>query len=514
MKMNVCVIGAGPAGVTAIKQLLDEGHTVQCFEKDSGIGGVFKKGNSYDSLLLTISNYFMAYSDFMPFSERLKIWTSREYEQYLHKYIEHFGFRGLISLNTEVTSVRKKGKGWSVTVVKEGKTSEHEFDAVAVCSGHFQKPNIPTYEGLDQFQGEIVHSLDYKNQDAFEGKRVLCVGLGESSSDVTSEISTVAKECTLSLRRYQTVTPRYTPFQKDPYFTIDTSHTTSRIMSQLSNRLYGMLRRRHIDRFFTSRRPQVRLQGEWVKKAGPITAQVLTKNERIFEYIADGKITCNMKGIQRFEGNKVLFKDGESKEIDIVVFCTGFKLFFPFLENQIANTRDLFKQMFLPDVGKSMAFIGFARPLQGGLPAMAEMQSRYFAALCSGKLDLPSRENMVAQAKADRQYWEEQFYISPHVSSLVNYCHYMDDIAKLAKCAPDVPSFIRDPIFYMKMHLGPQFAMQYRLNGDHALPKEAYDFIKSFPSPERMLSVLLLFWLSKVFPVSILKPRAKLKTVH
>nr|VFJ46982.1 MAG: dimethylaniline monooxygenase (N-oxide forming) [Candidatus Kentron sp. FW]VFJ56157.1 MAG: dimethylaniline monooxygenase (N-oxide forming) [Candidatus Kentron sp. FW] len=509
--MNVCVIGAGPAGVAAIRQLLAEGHTVRCFEKDSDIGGVFKKGNSYDSLLLTISNYFMAYSDFMPFSERLKIWTGREYEQYLHRYADHYGLMDAIAFGTEVASVRKRGDSWLVATVCGGETFEHEFDAVAVCSGHFQKPNIPEIKGLDRFTGRILHAIEYRNPQPFEGRRVLCVGLGETSSDVTSEISTVARECTLSLRRYQAVAPRYMPFQKDPYFTIDSGDVTSRIMNSFSPRLYGLFRRGIFRDYLKSRHPHIRLRGEWLMKAGPSVSQVLTKNERVFEYIADGKIQCNMAGIESFEGNKVFFKNGESREIDDVVFCTGFKLSFPFLDREISNTRDLYKQMFLPDVGKSLAFIGFARPLQGGVPAIAEMQSRYFAALCSGEAELPSPENMTRLARADRQYWEREFHITPHVSSLVNYCHYMDDIARLVKCSPVIPSFISDPVFYTKMYLGPQFAIQYRLNGARSLQKEAYDFLKSFPvmhTLPKIVWILLVFWLSKIIPVSLLKPKS------
>jgi len=37
---NVCVVGAGPSGLTTIKQLLDEGHQVTCFEKQDDIGGI------------------------------------------------------------------------------------------------------------------------------------------------------------------------------------------------------------------------------------------------------------------------------------------------------------------------------------------------------------------------------------------------------------------------------------------------------------------------------------------
>ncbi len=67
---KVCVIGAGPSGLVMIKELLDKGMDVKCFESFDSVGGAFrsieKGGRSYDSVKLTVSNYFMAYSDFMP----------------------------------------------------------------------------------------------------------------------------------------------------------------------------------------------------------------------------------------------------------------------------------------------------------------------------------------------------------------------------------------------------------------------------------------------------------------
>jgi len=95
--------------------------------------------------------------------------------------------------------------------------------------------------------------------------------------------------------------------------------------------------------------------------------------------------------------------------------------------------------MFLPEYGKSLAFIGFARPQQGGVPTISELQSRYFALLCSNKRALPSRREMNRVSKEEKKYWEKEFYITPHVLSLVNYCHYMESLAKLIGCAPKIP---------------------------------------------------------------------------
>ena len=396
-----------------------------------------------------------------------------------------------IEFNNTVNSIEKDGDKWTVEASQNGVSVKHVFDAVAVCSGLFQEPNIPDFEGLSDFQGEVVHSCDYRNPQPFKGKRVLCVGLGETSSDVTAEISDVAEECTLSLRRYQVVVPTYFPFQRDPYFTLDTSPANARVPNLP---LFLALQSKEYEKdtgFFKkykkSRNSNYKIQHEWFRKSGDVNKQIITKNDRVIDHIADGIVQCNMSGIKHFKKNEVVFNDGESKEVDVIVLCTGFKLSFPFFNFKIENTRNLYKQMFLPEYGKDLALIGFARPLQGGVPAISELQARYFASLCSGESEFPSSEEMRFIADKDRMMAEKLFQITPHVSSLVNYCHYMDDIAKLIGCAPEVPPFIINPVFYIKMHLGPQFAIQYRMNGKHAKPEVAHKFIKSFSSSLHLL---------------------------
>ena len=66
MKKSVLVIGAGPSGLVAIKELIEKGHEVICLEKSSQIGGAFASDKIYDNLYLTISNLLMSFSDFLP----------------------------------------------------------------------------------------------------------------------------------------------------------------------------------------------------------------------------------------------------------------------------------------------------------------------------------------------------------------------------------------------------------------------------------------------------------------
>lgn len=494
MKRKVAVIGAGLSGIVATKELKEEGHDVVCYEKNSDFGGVFSEdGFAYESLNLTVTNYFMAFSDFVPTEERMKFWTARNYRCYLKKYMAHNDLFPVVRFNTPVQSVERSGNGWAVTVRNEsGEVVQEIFDAVAVCSGMFQEPKIPEIMGLDSFQGEILHSKDYVRKDPFDGKRVLCVGLGESSSDITAEISTVAEKCLLSLRRYPAVAPRVIPFQKDPFFTIDTSVFTSRIIHHLPYRIHRQMVETFLRKTNVSRNPAMVTRTQWTRKAGSPVHQVITKNERLFTHIVDGEVDSNFSGIERLTKDSVVFKDGRIEKIDMIMFCTGFKTTFPFLNVEINNTRDLYKQMFYHEFDKTLAFIGFARPHQGGIPSLSEMQSRYFALLCSDKREFPSRSQRVEQAKKDKMSWEKEYYITPHVSSLVNYNKYIDSIAALVGCQPKIPSFFEDRKMFLKMWFGTQFSAQYRLTGPHAKPEPALRFLEKFPIPYRKKRMYIL----------------------
>lgn len=484
MKKNIAVIGAGLSGITTIKQLLDEGHEVTCFEKLDNPGGVFSKNEIYRDLHLTISNYFMAYSDMVPSHERLKFWSKKEYRDYLCSYMEKFNLQKHIKYSVEVLSVRQSEQTneWDIEIKNNGNMETLHFDAVAICSGHFQKQKMPEFPGLNEFQGTVMHSKDYRDKNDFKGKKVLCVGMGESSADITSEVSEVASKCLLSLRRYHAVAPRYMSFQEDTFFTIDTSWLTSRIINRLPHRFHRGITKGIFDKYLKSHNPDVRIRGEWLIKSGPSVYQAVTKNERLFKPIADGKVIPNIGGIVRFDKNGVVFKDGSREDIDAVIFCTGYELHFPFLNRTITDMRDLYKQMFIPEIGSSLAFIGFARPQQGGVPVIAEMQARYLALLYSNKRELPSFAEQQRVIKEDTMHWRKEYKITPNVASLVNYCHYMDALAKLVGCMPEIPPLWKDPILRVKLLHGPQFAIQYRLSGTHSMPEEARKFLLGFPN--------------------------------
>src|SRR5262245_18087856 len=115
--MKVCVVGAGPAGLTTIKQLLDEGHEVTCFEKQREVGGIWYRGaddgeqtKAFDQLILTISIRLMAFSDFIPQGERV-FYIREQYMSYLLAYADKFRLREHIELGVDVERIARSPGG-------------------------------------------------------------------------------------------------------------------------------------------------------------------------------------------------------------------------------------------------------------------------------------------------------------------------------------------------------------------------------------------------------------------
>mgnify|MGYP003658283746 FL=1 len=193
MNKKVCIIGAGPSGLVTIKELAKNNLSIKCFEKSNDIGGVFRTiendGRSYDSLKLTVSNYFMAYSDFMPqLKENRRYWDVKEYRKYLLEYVEKNNLSKHIYTSHEVVSAFRKDNQVIVTIVNGQRRFNETFDHLVICSGSNFEAKIPNWKNRHLFQGKILHSSCYKNAREFAGKNVLCIGLGESGADIVHVI--------------------------------------------------------------------------------------------------------------------------------------------------------------------------------------------------------------------------------------------------------------------------------------------------------------------------------------
>ena len=72
---RILVIGAGPSGLTCIKQCRDEGFDVLCVERSEKLGGLWRYKDNHNeasvakSTIINTSKEFSAFSDFPPPAE-------------------------------------------------------------------------------------------------------------------------------------------------------------------------------------------------------------------------------------------------------------------------------------------------------------------------------------------------------------------------------------------------------------------------------------------------------------
>ncbi|MEY4886316.1 MAG: hypothetical protein RL151_1625, partial [Bacteroidota bacterium] len=211
---HVCVIGAGPSGITAAKNLLDEGLRVTVFDAGREVGGnwVFSEDEGHSSVFETthiISSKMLSQYDDFPMPEDYPDYPShRQLAAYFQAYARHFNIYPHIHFGTLVRHCKHMSDGrWEVETDTNGEIQTAVFDALCVCNGHHWQPRMPQYAG--QFDGRFLHSHQVKRFSDFRNERILVIGGGNSACDVAVESSRVAASVDMSWRRGYWIVPKF-----------------------------------------------------------------------------------------------------------------------------------------------------------------------------------------------------------------------------------------------------------------------------------------------------------------
>ena len=196
-----CIIGAGPAGLAALKAMLDAGHDVDCFEQSDTIGGHWN--HDYDALHLITSRQVTGFEGF-PMPEHWPLFPHRDQMlEYFHLFADEFDLRRHITFNTPVDRVEPLptdgpvgSAGWSVTTA-DG--AQREYDGVLVANGHLRDQKIPEVPGT--FTGKQIHSGSYRNTGDIQGRRVLVIGSGNSGCDLAVDAAQAHFDTHIVIRR-------------------------------------------------------------------------------------------------------------------------------------------------------------------------------------------------------------------------------------------------------------------------------------------------------------------------
>lgn len=393
--LRVCVIGAGSSGIAATKVLHERGLDVTSYETSDRVGGNWVLGNpngtsaAYRSLHINTSKRRMAFSDF-PMPEHYPQFARHDQvAAYFEAYVERFGLRERMRFGATVTHVEPRvstarsasADGFDVDVAGEPR---QRFDAVVVANGHHWDARLPDPmpEGAERFAGEQWHAHEYRDESQLAGRRVVVVGMGNSAMDIAVDASYHAASTVLSHRRGAHIIPKYLfgyPF--------DAIASGELLPSRLR---------------WWAARPLVRIATGPMSRYGlrepdhPLAHAHPTVSSRILDRLAHGAIDPR-PGIARIEPDAVVFTDGSRAPADLIVYCTGYRISFPFLDPAVIdpgedNAVRLYRRVFHP-AHPRLTFVGLVQPLGAVMP-IAERQSQLIADELTGVYALPSRAEM------------------------------------------------------------------------------------------------------------------------
>lgn len=352
---------------------------------------------------------------------------------YLEDYVEHFGFRDRIRFRTEVTAVEPLDGAWEVAWREADGTSRSErYTAVLVASGHHWNPRplAPPLPGA--FAGREIHSHDYRTTEGLEGKSVLVVGIGDSAMDIACDTSRVSKMTFLTARRGAWIVPKYlggVPLgqvgigrqSKFPIASEVASGALLNIGSALFARKIALI----------NGRPEEHGLPKPDHKFG---RGILTASSEVFTRIGLGRVTPK-PWISRLDAEQVRFEDGSAEQVDIIIYCTGYKITLPFLSEQVMDVKDnvapLYKRVVHPD-RPGLYFIGLI-DVAGPLNPLSELQSEWVADLIEGELELPSRSQMKKFIAREDRRRQKRFGGPKRHAIQVDYVPYLHTLQRERK---------------------------------------------------------------------------------
>ena len=429
---KVCIVGAGSSGLTACQVLGARGVPFDCFEKGSMIGGNWRYENdngtssAYRSLHINSARKLMSYKAF-PMPEDYPDYPSHwQVAKYFDDYAERFGLKERITFNTEVVAAEPTGEGWEVAIEDaDGERRTEAYRAVVVANGHHWKPRWPEppFSGADAYEGEQMHVHHYREPNVLEGKRVLVLGIGNSAVDVAVESSRIAEKTFLAMRRGAYVLPKFLGGKPiDESAPPISTYLPMSVRRVFMNRLLKMTVGEMTD--YGLPKPDHKLL-----EAHP------TVSSELLPRIGHGDITVK-PNIERFSGARtVRFDDGSEEEIDLVIYCTGYKIEFPFLDESIFAARDnrmpLYKRAVSVE-NPGLYFIGFIQPL-GPIMPIAEAQSEWIADLLTEGASLPLADQMRREIAAYERWMDKRFVSSKRHTIEVDFHPYLREIRKERK---------------------------------------------------------------------------------
>ncbi|XP_020271952.1 probable indole-3-pyruvate monooxygenase YUCCA10 [Asparagus officinalis] len=314
-EVRVVIVGAGPSGIATAGCLAVHEIPSVIIERDDCIASLWRK-RTYDRLHLHLAKEFCQLPHF-PYGSETPSYISKDgFIKYLDDYVEKFELRPKFKHEVESASFDEEEGKWRLKVRKldSGEEINYATKYLVVASGENDEMFMPEINGLESFEGEVLHSSQYRSGLRFKENNVLVVGSGNSGMEIAFDLCNHGANASIVVR---------SPL-----------HLVSREIWHLGMLLMRFLPLRLLDALVlflcNLKFGNTSKYGIHRPKEGPFYLKTYTPFYPVmdvgtFSKIKSGEIQV-LPSLKSIKGNNnVVFSDGKVLTFDAIVFATGYR---------------------------------------------------------------------------------------------------------------------------------------------------------------------------------------------
>jgi cation diffusion facilitator CzcD-associated flavoprotein CzcO len=337
--LEAIVVGAGIGGICMAIKLREAGiERFAVLEREAEIGGAWA-ANTYPGCACDVASHLYSFS-FAPNPGWSRSFSPQgEILAYLEGCADRFGVRSKVRLSAAVTSAvyDEEAALWRVEVNGAETLTAR---VLVLAKGLLSRPHLPDLPGLGAFAGPVFHSAAWDHGFDPRGKRVAVIGTGASAIQFVPRIAPL----TARLDLYQRTPPWVLPkadraltrfeqrvFRRVPaaqravrraiYWGLETRAVSFTVSPRLG-KAFELLGRAHIRSQVTDRRLRRLVTPDYAMGC----KRVLISND-YYPALGRDDVDLIVDPIERVTERGVVGADGREREVDAIVFGTGFRPF-------------------------------------------------------------------------------------------------------------------------------------------------------------------------------------------
>jgi cation diffusion facilitator CzcD-associated flavoprotein CzcO len=336
---KVAIIGAGFGGLgmaIALKRAGIDDFVI--VEKGDEVGGCWRE-NSYPGAACDVPSHLYSFS-FEPKAD----WSRRYAPQaeifaYLRHCADKYGLRSHIRFGTEVLAADFDAATGTWQIATSTRDTHDTLQArvlVSAC-GQLSRPAFPRIPGIENFRGMNFHSARWDHDCDLAGKRVGVIGTGASAVQFVPEIAPKVAQLTLFQRSAPYVIPkpdreygavkqallRRVPgllaLSRGRVYSINEARGLALLKFPSLLRLYRTMFERHLTRAISDPALRAKLMPDY-----PMGCKRILISNDYYPALARPNVEVVNDEIERIDERAIITRDGRAREVDVIVFGTGF----------------------------------------------------------------------------------------------------------------------------------------------------------------------------------------------